>query len=127
MARLHPGAPRRLRSRVTRSFAAASRSTSLRSVTTKRTDRVLEVLTGSRLVTVSEETAEVAHEALLREWPRLRGWLEQDADGRRLHRQITRCGARMGYRRARRERALSRSAADGGARLGCRAATSPTG
>ena len=28
---------------------------------------------------------EVAHEALLREWPRLRTWLEEDADGRRLH------------------------------------------
>ena len=25
--------------------------------------------------------AEVAHEALLREWPRLRGWLEEDAEG----------------------------------------------
>jgi WD40 repeat protein len=28
---------------------------------------------------------EVAHEALLREWPRLRGWLDDDAQGRRLH------------------------------------------
>ena len=51
--------------------------------------RVLEVLTGSRLVTVGEGTAEVAHEALLREWPRLRGWLEEDAEGRRLHRHLT--------------------------------------
>jgi hypothetical protein len=25
----------------------------------------------------------------LREWPRLRGWLEQDAHGRRLHRHLT--------------------------------------
>ena len=31
---------------------------------------------------------EVAHEALLREWPRLRGWLEEDAEGRRLHRRL---------------------------------------
>jgi WD40 repeat protein/DNA-binding SARP family transcriptional activator len=51
--------------------------------------RVLEVLTDSRLVTVGEGTAEVAHEALLREWPRLRGWLEEDAEGRRLHRHVT--------------------------------------
>jgi len=51
--------------------------------------RVLEALTGSRLVTVDEGTAEVAHEALLREWPRLRGWLEEDTEGRRLHRHIT--------------------------------------
>jgi DNA-binding SARP family transcriptional activator/WD40 repeat protein len=48
-------------------------------------DRVLDLLADSRLVTVSEGSAEVAHEALLREWPRLRGWLEEDADGRRLH------------------------------------------
>ena len=51
--------------------------------------RVLDVLTANRLVTVGGETVEVAHEALLREWPRLRGWLEQDAEARRLHRHIT--------------------------------------
>jgi WD40 repeat protein/DNA-binding SARP family transcriptional activator len=51
--------------------------------------RVLEVLAAGRLVTVGEETAEVAHEALLREWPRLRGWLEEDVEGRRLHRHLT--------------------------------------
>ena len=34
-------------------------------------------------------TVEVAHEALLREWPRLRGWLEEDAQGRRLHRRLS--------------------------------------
>ena len=55
----------------------------------ERAARVLEVLTESRLVTVGEETAEVAHEALLREWPRLRGWLEEDIEGRRLHRHVT--------------------------------------
>ena len=37
---------------------------------------------------MSATTVEVAHEALLREWPRLRGWLEQDADGRRVHRHL---------------------------------------
>ena len=31
---------------------------------------------------------EVAHEALLREWPRLRAWLDEDAQGRRLHRRL---------------------------------------
>ena len=34
-----------------------------------------------RLVTVGEDEVEVAHEALLREWPRLRGWLEDDVEG----------------------------------------------
>jgi WD40 repeat protein/DNA-binding SARP family transcriptional activator len=48
----------------------------------------LAVLTESRLVTVDEGTAEVAHEALLSEWPRLRGWLEEDAEGRRLHQHL---------------------------------------
>jgi WD40 repeat protein/DNA-binding SARP family transcriptional activator len=51
--------------------------------------RVLDVLTENRLLTVGGETVEVAHEALLREWPRLRGWLEHDAEARRLHRHIT--------------------------------------
>ena len=46
------------------------------------------MLTESRLVTVDEDTVEVAHEALLREWPRLRGWLEEDAEGRRLHQHL---------------------------------------
>ena len=49
----------------------------------------LDVLTANRLLTVGGDTVEVAHEALLREWPRLRGWIEEDAEGRRLHRQIT--------------------------------------
>ena len=50
---------------------------------------VLATLADSRLVTVSEGTVEVAHEALLREWPRLREWIEEDTEGRRLRRHIT--------------------------------------
>ena len=49
---------------------------------------VLETLVARRLVTTGDGTAEVAHEALLREWPRLRGWLEEDRDGRRLHHRV---------------------------------------
>jgi WD40 repeat protein/DNA-binding SARP family transcriptional activator len=52
------------------------------------TAAALERLVDSRLVTVDEETVEVAHEALLREWPRLRRWLEEDAEGRRLHQHL---------------------------------------
>jgi WD40 repeat protein/DNA-binding SARP family transcriptional activator len=55
----------------------------------ERVAEVLSVLAGERLVTVGAGEAEVAHEALLREWPRLRGWLEQDAEARRLQRHIT--------------------------------------
>ncbi len=53
----------------------------------------LAVLTESRLVTVDEGTVEVAHEALLREWPRLRSWLEEDAEGRRLHQHLIHAAA----------------------------------
>ena len=49
---------------------------------------VVAALADRRLVTISGDTVEVAHEALLREWPRLRAWLEEDTDGRRLHRRL---------------------------------------
>jgi WD40 repeat protein/class 3 adenylate cyclase len=49
---------------------------------------LLERLADARLVTLGEDTAEVTHEALIREWPTLRGWLEQDREGIRLHRQL---------------------------------------
>ena len=32
---------------------------------------------------------EIAHEALIRAWPRLRRWLSEDRDGLRIHRQLT--------------------------------------
>src|SRR5207344_2537115 len=50
---------------------------------------VLAALADSRLVTVGEGSVEVAHEALLREWPRLREWIEEDTEGRRLRHHIT--------------------------------------
>jgi WD40 repeat protein/DNA-binding SARP family transcriptional activator len=49
---------------------------------------VLDQLIDGRLLTVSEGEVEVAHEALLREWPRLRGWLDEDAQGRRVRRHL---------------------------------------
>ena len=60
-------------------------------------------------MTADGETLEVAHEALLREWPRLRGWLEEDADGRRLHQHLIERVARLAGRRAR-QRASSTAA-----------------
>ncbi|HET8593562.1 MAG TPA: WD40 repeat domain-containing protein, partial [Solirubrobacterales bacterium] len=53
----------------------------------------LAVLIESRLVTVDEDTVEVAHEALLREWPRLRAWLAEDIEGRRLHQHLINAAA----------------------------------
>jgi class 3 adenylate cyclase/DNA-binding SARP family transcriptional activator/WD40 repeat protein len=52
-------------------------------------DEVLDAYVGRRLLVADDVSVEVAHEALLREWPRLRGWLEEDREGRRLHRHLT--------------------------------------
>ena len=50
---------------------------------------VLAELTDARLLTVSDGEIELSHEALLREWPRYRTWLEEDRIGRRLHAHLT--------------------------------------
>ena len=50
--------------------------------------KVLRLLTNARLVIVGEKTAEVAHEALIREWPAMRRWLDEDREGLRIHRQL---------------------------------------
>ncbi len=52
-------------------------------------DEVLDAFVGRRLLVADNGSVEVAHEALLREWPRLRTWLEEDREGRRLHRYVT--------------------------------------
>ncbi|MFL5956256.1 MAG: protein kinase domain-containing protein, partial [Solirubrobacterales bacterium] len=49
---------------------------------------LLDRLAAARLVTLGEGTVEVAHEVLIREWPRLRAWLEEDRAGIRLHREL---------------------------------------
>jgi WD40 repeat protein/class 3 adenylate cyclase len=50
---------------------------------------VLRVLVDARLVTAGEGTVEVAHEALIRHWPTLRAWLDEDREGRLVHRRLT--------------------------------------
>ena len=50
---------------------------------------VLTRFTEDRLLTRTEDTVEVAHEALLREWPRLRVWLEEDLQGHQLRQHLT--------------------------------------
>ena len=47
--------------------------------------RVLSALTDARLLTVGSGAVELSHEALLREWPRYREWLEEDRVRRQLH------------------------------------------
>src|SRR5262245_20955296 len=50
---------------------------------------VLNTLAEARLVTLNADSAEVAHEALIREWQRLHDWLTQDREGLLLHRHLT--------------------------------------
>lgn len=52
-------------------------------------ETVLKMLSDARLVITTEATAEVAHEALIREWDRLHEWLTENREGIRLHRHIT--------------------------------------
>ena len=53
--------------------------------------RVLDLLVRSRLVTMSQDTTTIAHESLVRAWPRMRAWLDEDVDGQRIlaHLQTT--------------------------------------
>ncbi|MFD2467846.1 nSTAND1 domain-containing NTPase [Amycolatopsis silviterrae] len=50
---------------------------------------VLEHLAAARLVVLGEDSVEIAHEALIRSWPRLRAWLAEDREGLRVHRDLT--------------------------------------
>jgi WD40 repeat protein len=50
---------------------------------------VLERLAAARLVMLDKGSVEMTHETLVRSWPRLREWLAEDRDGRRVHRQLT--------------------------------------
>jgi DNA-binding SARP family transcriptional activator/WD40 repeat protein len=69
-----------LRRRLSIEEAAPERDTDARAALAALVDR--------RLLTVDRDTVEVAHEALLREWPRLRTWLDEDVQGRRVHRHL---------------------------------------
>jgi WD40 repeat protein/tRNA A-37 threonylcarbamoyl transferase component Bud32 len=56
---------------------------------TSSVDAVLDKLVQARLVTVDEEAVQVAHEALIREWPRLRAWLNEDREGLRVAQHLS--------------------------------------
>jgi WD40 repeat protein len=51
-------------------------------------EALLKTLADSRLITTSEDTVEVAHEALIRKWPALRQWLDENREGLRIHRRL---------------------------------------
>ncbi len=50
--------------------------------------RLVEQLVGARLVSIDGDTVQIAHEAMVRAWPRLRGWLDDDIDGQRVLRHL---------------------------------------
>jgi hypothetical protein len=56
-------------------------------------EAVLGQLAQARLVILDEDSAQVAHEALIREWPMLQGWLAEDREGLRIHRRLTEAAA----------------------------------
>ncbi|MEV0637472.1 helix-turn-helix domain-containing protein [Streptomyces sp. NPDC050619] len=56
---------------------------------TSDTVQVLEQATRARLLTVDRDHVEITHEALIRCWPRLGGWLSENRDQLRLHRALT--------------------------------------
>ncbi|MFF4490020.1 hypothetical protein ACFY0F_26595 [Streptomyces sp. NPDC001544] len=53
------------------------------------TAQVLEHLARARLLTLEHNTVDLAHEALIIAWPRLRAWINEARDRLRLHRQLT--------------------------------------
>ncbi|WP_157440320.1 caspase, EACC1-associated type [Actinokineospora inagensis] len=50
---------------------------------------VLTALERARLVTADKSTVEITHEALLREWPLLRDWIEADRAGLLIRQRLT--------------------------------------
>lgn len=60
----------------------------LRALPNPRVAAVVEPLADARLLTVDAGSVEVAHEALFREWPRLRGWLDEHSQSQRVRRRL---------------------------------------
>jgi WD40 repeat protein len=58
---------------------------------------VLKQLVDNRLVVTTDTTAEVAHEALIREWPQLREWIERNREGLRIHRDLAKTAQDWDY------------------------------
>ena len=54
---------------------------------------VVDRLVDARLLTVDSDSLEIAHEALLRSWPRLRNWVEEARDDLRTRQRIDRAAA----------------------------------
>jgi len=51
-------------------------------------DQLIETLVTARLLTSDDGVLELAHEALVRAWPRFQEWLDEDAEGQRILRHL---------------------------------------
>lgn len=51
-------------------------------------DAVLDAFADQRLIILNDDTVEIAHDALLRAWPRLQEWLDSDRNDRLLHSRL---------------------------------------
>ncbi len=63
-------------------------------------ERMIEELVRARLITSDRDMVELAHAAVARAWPRLREWLDDDAEGQRMWRHLSTAAASweaMGY------------------------------
>jgi WD40 repeat protein len=60
------------------------------------TDRVLARLADARLVVLGDGRVEMAHEALIRAWPRLHRWLGDDRANLHVHRRLTEAAGTWG-------------------------------
>ncbi len=60
---------------------------------TEAAARVLTTFADARLITLGADTAEIAHEALLRAWPRLRQWIDTDRAGNLTRQQLEEAAA----------------------------------
>jgi WD40 repeat protein/transcriptional regulator with XRE-family HTH domain len=70
-------------------------------------DQVLSVFVGMRMITVDTGSAQLTHDAVLTAWPRLRDWIEQNAESLRERRRIAE-GAKAWAEAGREEAALWR-------------------
>ena len=50
--------------------------------------KIVDRLVDARLLTTDQESVQISHEALAREWPRLREWLADDVEGQRIMRHL---------------------------------------
>ncbi|MFF3634264.1 hypothetical protein [Streptomyces sp. NPDC002250] len=57
------------------------------------TTAIVDRATAERLIILDGQHVELTHEALIRGWPRLRGWLAEDREVLRTHRQLTEAAA----------------------------------